>query len=302
MSKTSRIKKRPHWVVAGLIACMMICGVALGGDEFTEPVSKTWIGVGGMMKPVYPGSKEYIVSYIPYVEAEFSTRYFEFFAGWENGIGGRFKVPTGGCLSFSAAVNPLGLVRDPALKDFHDILLDGNNIDNFMVGDSDSLKSLLEDTPKVESDLELIAKIVWESSFCQVSSTVTFLPIDADYEDPGVPDRKYDGVTVSLDIEREIELSPRTVLNAGVGGTWMNDGYAEALHGVLYPTQRLKRFDAGRGISDVHMDLALVSFMTEHTGVLIYGGVSRLLGDAARSPITTRCFQGQLCLMLFYAF
>ena len=92
-----------------------------------------------------------------------------------------------------------------------------------------------------------------------MSSTATFFPVEADYDDASLSDKDYGGITVSVDFETGLPLTPQIFLQGGAGVTWMNDEYAEAFHGVLYPTTKLKTFKAKSGISDVHASVVLVS-------------------------------------------
>ncbi len=122
--------------------------------------------------PVYPGSDTLYVKPIPYIDAEYTTRYIDFLAGVEDGIGLRVKAPDHSDVSLTLAINPLGVKRDPKLK----------AVEDFILHDADEIKQFLGGTPTVESPLELFGTIKLDLSFAKVSSTVTFLPITVDYK------------------------------------------------------------------------------------------------------------------------
>jgi outer membrane scaffolding protein for murein synthesis (MipA/OmpV family) len=278
-----------------------LCAIVLTGMLFGVPLTEAqqlpvrhwslWLGGGGLMEPVYPGSDALYASPVPFAQAEYTLGFVDLFAGMTDGIGVRLKEPEFAGLSVSLAVNPLGNKRDPKLK----------NVEKFMLTDVDEVKDVLQDTPKVTNVVEVFGTVEVEVlPFATLSSTVSYLPTKADYA--SYSDKTYDGITASVDVEAGLPLTPQIFLQGDAGVTWMNDDYAEAFHGVAYPTPKLKRFTAKNGVSDVHGSLTLVSFFSEHIGALAFGGGTLLLGDAADSPLTKDAFQPQVGIMAFYNF
>jgi outer membrane scaffolding protein for murein synthesis (MipA/OmpV family) len=290
--KYARIQKIVMCVSLVIVAGTIAGPYPLGAQGLPERDWSLWLGGGALLDTVYPGSDELLVNPIPYIQAEYTTRYFDFFAGMEDGIGVRMKESDYTGLSLAVAINPLGTKRDPNLK----------NSEDFVLNDADEVKEFLEGTPKIESAIKLFGTVALDLPFGKVSSTATFLPISADYKDAGISDKNYDGLTVSLDVETGLPLTPQIFLQAEAGATWMNDKYAEAFHGVVYPTKTLKIFNAKSGMSDAHASVAVVTFITEHIGALVHGSATRLLGDAADSPLTKEEFQPQVAAVVFYSF
>lgn len=126
-----------------------------------------------------------------------------------------------------------------------------------------------------------------------------YAPAKADYAEVGRPDQKYHGLLVDINV-----LIPtyRILLNADIGTTWMNGEYAAAFHSVHYPTATLEEFHAGSGFRDVHTNFGLSYFITPRVGITVQGGVLKLLGDAADSPLAKNDVQPQVSLMLLYHF
>lgn len=256
-----------------------------------SPTQTLWLGTGTLFNPAYPGSDELLVKVVPYVKAEYSTHYFDFFAGVEDGIGVWVKAPDLSDLSLSVAINPLGVRRDPKLTQIGDVVL----------RDADQVKRFLDGTPTVKSPVELFGRLALSVPFGTVSSTVSFLPITADYPQANLSDKNYTGLTVSADVETNVPLTPQVFLRGSLGATWMNKDYTEAFFGVAYPTTSLKTFTTGDS-NDVHASFAVVSFFTDHIGVIVSGSASLLLGDAADSPLTKRAFQPEIAALVFYRF
>jgi outer membrane scaffolding protein for murein synthesis (MipA/OmpV family) len=290
--KYARIQNIVVCVSLVILAGMVSGSYPLGAQELPERNWSLWFGGGALLDTVYPGSDTLLINPIPYIQAEYTTRYLDFFAGVEDGIGVRVKESSYTGLSLAVAINPLGVKRDPNLK----------NREDFVLNDADEVKQFLEGTPTIESTIELFGTVALELPFGKVSSTASFIPISADYKDAGISDKDYNGLMVSLDVETGFPLTPQIFLQAAAGATWMNDEYAEAFHGIVYPTKSLKVFNAQSGMSDAHTSVALVSFFTEHIGALLYGSATQLLGDAADSPLTKEEFQPQVAAVVFYSF
>jgi outer membrane scaffolding protein for murein synthesis (MipA/OmpV family) len=226
----ARIQKVVVCVSLIILASMVADPHSSGAQGLQGRNWSLWLGGGALLDTVYPGSDTLLSNPAPYIQAEYTTRYVDFFAGVEDGIGIKLKAPDYTDLSLAVAINPLGTERDPKLKKSED----------FVLKDADKVKKFLEGTPKIESAVELFGTIALELPFAEVSSTATFLPIKADYKDAGISDTDYNGLTVSLDVETGFPLTPQLFLQGAIGATWMNDEYAEAFHGVAYPTKTLK--------------------------------------------------------------
>ena len=281
------------WAGIFIITGLLFGASLAGAQQMPERHWSLWLGGGGLTEPVYPGSDALYLSPVPFIQAEYTLGSFDLFAGMIDGIGVRFHVPDFAGFSLSLAVNPLGHKRDPELKD----------VKKFMLKNVDDVKNMLKGTPTVTNAVEVFGTLAVEVlPFATISSTVSYLPTKADYTSKAYSDKDYDGMTVSVDVQAGYPLMPQMFLQGEAGVTWMNDAYAEAFHGVVYPTSKLKRFIAENGVSDVYGSLTLINFFTEHVGVLAVGSGTLLLGDAADSPLTKETFQPQVGLIAFYNF
>lgn len=298
--RTSMTRTLCFWISSIVLTGMLSSAPFAGAQQpFTgtqQPSARhwtLWLGGGGLMEPVYAGSDALYASPVPFVQAEYELGFLDLFADMNDGIGVELRPPNFGGVSLSLAVNPLGNDRDPKLE----------NVEQFMLTDVDDVKDLLQDTPTVTNRVEVSGTLEIDVlSHATLSSTVSYLPTEADYASATYSDKTYDGITVSVDAQAGFMLTPRIFFQGDAGITWMNGEYAEAFHGVAYPTSKLNRFTAKSGISDIHGALTLVSFFTEHIGALAFGGGTMLLGDAADSPLTNDSFQPQVGVIAFYSF
>ena len=97
------------------------------------------------------------------------------------------------------------------------------------------------------------------------------------------------GALVSADAGYALPTSPRTTWTAGGGVSFGDRTYMRSYYGVSEAasvTSGLPAFDAGAGPRDLHFGLGWTSALTPRwIGFASLGG-SRLLGDAATSPLT----------------
>ncbi len=132
--------------------------------------------------------------------------------------------------------------------------------------------------------------------------SVNWLPINAEYDEPGISDDEYHGLKISIDYAIGGQLYPKLFAFATVGTSWMNDDYAEAFHSVLYPTAELEVFEAKAGLSDIHGTLDARYAFSNHIGGMLLLSGEQLLGDAADSPLTKQEFQPDVVAILSYSF
>lgn len=100
------------------------------------------------------------------------------------------------------------------------------------------------------------------------------------------------GLTVGADLEYRLRVSPRLSVFGGPGVTWADDTHMETFFGVseaqaARSAAGLPRYDAGAGFRDVRVTLGAIALLTDSIFVQPRVIVSRLVGDAADSPLTT---------------
>ncbi|MGD9162121.1 MAG: MipA/OmpV family protein [Desulfobacteraceae bacterium] len=279
------------WIIFFLLSGILFSSWPVEAQQAPERNWYLWMGGGCLTEPVYPGSDALYVIPFPFIQAEYHLESFDVFASVIDGFGVQYKNTEFAGLSLSLSIDPLGNKRDPELKD----------VKHFMLTDVDDLKDFLKDTPTIDNKVDVSGTLQIDLlPFASLSSTVSYFPTKAD--NATYPDKKYDGITASFDLQSDYQLAPNMFLQGGVGITWMNDDYAEAFHSVLYSTSALEQFAAENGISDVHGCLTFIHFFTEHYGLIVYGSGTLLLGNSAHSPLTKNTFQPEMRLMVFYDF
>ena len=97
------------------------------------------------------------------------------------------------------------------------------------------------------------------------------------------------GVEMNFGASTPFPLGGKFIVVPHVRATWANDSYMQTYFGVT-PLQASRSifpaFSAGAGIKDVEGGVNLVYRMNRHWFVLGDVSVERLMGDAARSPIS----------------
>jgi len=98
----------------------------------------------------------------------------------------------------------------------------------------------------------------------------------------------HDGYLVTLRGSYATPVGQSWRIGFSVDSTYVSDEYADTYFSI--DTDNMARsglgvFDAGGGFKDVGLDLSLLYSVTEHWGVMSFVRASRLLGDAADSPI-----------------
>lgn len=98
----------------------------------------------------------------------------------------------------------------------------------------------------------------------------------------------HDGVLADAGLAWRAAISPRMRSTIRASTTWANDTYMTNMFGIS-PAQSarsgLRTHDAGAGIRDVGLSLSLSYGLTQNWSLSGRVGYTRLLGDAADSPI-----------------
>jgi outer membrane protein len=99
------------------------------------------------------------------------------------------------------------------------------------------------------------------------------------------------GVTANLGLSAPLPLGKKLILMPHVRATWADGQYMQTYFGVT-PAQAgasiFPRFNAGSGFKDVRAGANLIWRINNHWFAGTDVGVTRLLGDAALSPISLR--------------
>ena len=148
---------------------------------------------------------------------------------------------------------------------------------------------LLKGTPTLENTYRLFGGVTLDLPFAELSSTVTYFPITADYDEADRSDEDYSGMLVDFGIGKEWFRIP-FIVQLGGGISWMNSEYAQANYSVDYATDRLDTFKAESGLHSVNLSSTIVMFFSERMGTALIGEGKYLLNGAADSPLTKNEF------------
>ncbi|SME97161.1 Outer membrane scaffolding protein for murein synthesis, MipA/OmpV family [Tistlia consotensis] len=117
-----------------------------------------------------------------------------------------------------------------------------------------------------------------------------------------------DGTTLSFGPAYSFPVTRRLRLGAALSATYADRDYTRTYFGIDADNaarSRLSRYDPGGGLKDVGLTLRATYRITDHWGVTGIAGYTRLLGDAADSPIVEQqgsADQGLLAAGLLYHF
>jgi outer membrane scaffolding protein for murein synthesis (MipA/OmpV family) len=98
-----------------------------------------------------------------------------------------------------------------------------------------------------------------------------------------------DGVVVDLGLALPYKLTDKLTLTPHAGATWANQDYMQTIFGVT-TTQAARsgfaRYDADAGFKDIRAGVDANYRFDEHWFLSVRADVKRLVGDAAKSPIS----------------
>ncbi len=97
------------------------------------------------------------------------------------------------------------------------------------------------------------------------------------------------GILANLGLSLALPLTPKLILIPNVRASWANGNYTQAYFGVTAPqalASAFPVFSAGAGVKDVRGGATLIYNLNRHWFVGGNASVVRLMGPAARSPIS----------------
>lgn len=246
----------------GVLALCLAAGTALADDaKKPEAEDNDWrltLGVGGMVSPDYEGSDDYEGTPLPLIDLS-----------WKDKVSIGTKGGPGIKVNFFE-------IQGPTPKDkltFSTKVGYGGGRDQ---DDNDALQGLGDIDGGVTVGLGANYKYRDFGISLAINHDVT-------------GDR--DGTTVKGGVNYSLNVGlPRTKLTLGTGVTWADDEYMGNVFGISAAQSATSRrgfgaFDASSGIKDVGVSAKLTHRWDESIGILGQVGYSRLLGDAADSPI-----------------
>ncbi len=217
--------------------------------EEDEAILNLTLGAGAGYEPDYEGSDDYEVSPFPFVEL--------------SAFGGLASLSIGGLQAFLPLTDH-AFVGAGVGYDF------GRDED-----DNDALEGL------GDVDGSVFGQLVGGYAFDPLSFA---LIVSGDIGGKG-----HDGYTIDVQAGYEVELiEDKAGLSFGTGLTWASANYTEAFFGVSAAqaaASGLDRFDTEAGFKSAGVELGASYRLTDSIGLQLELGYSRLLGDAADSPI-----------------
>jgi outer membrane scaffolding protein for murein synthesis (MipA/OmpV family) len=223
------------------------------GDSHGDAAGSAWtvgLGLGAFYGPDYEGSDDLTVTPLPFILVQY--RDLAFFRGDEFGANLLHAGLGGGEIT----AGPLASFVFPRDEDDNDALEGLGDVDfSFEVG-----------------GFVTYALAPWEGTLSVLQDVAG----------------GHGGLIATLEGGRDIELTPTVGLSLGLStsfadGTYMNSYFT--IDGDQAAASGLDAFDASSGFKDVSASLKLAIQLTDHWSLTNLLLASRLLGDAADSPI-----------------
>ena len=277
MARTARRIAETAILSTAILA--LTAGTALSADPVPAepsfepaPMRSVLLGAGVSIAPEYEGSDEYRVGGFPIFSFDTGVpgpRRFEFRALDDI----RLHVARLNGFSFG----PIGGYRFGRDEDDADILAGLGDIDGGVVGG---------------------AFVAYDFSISEGSTLGVDVGISRQFSgdalDENVPgNAAFDGdfgFIVDFGASANLALSPRASLALRVGAEYASDDYMDTHFGInaaqAANSPTLGAFDAEAGIKNVYANANLAFDVTERIQVRAGGGYSRLVGDAADSPVS----------------
>jgi len=262
--------------LAPIMACALLFGCWLPSAVLAAPMReapKDWdvtLGAGAGMRPTFEGSDRYTVRPLPVL----SVTWRDTISLGEGGLSAywhrkRFRIGA-------------GLTFDAGRKDH-------SSSGIFESGD-DRLKGL----GTINAALGL-----------RGFASYRLGPVNFDLSATKFTGRQNDGVVASVGASLPLPLTKQLIVMPHVRASWANGNTMQTYFGVtaaqasasIFPP-----FNAGSGIRDVRGGVNLIYRFTPHWFVAGDTSVTRLMGDAARSPISISDTNVMITTMIGYRF
>lgn len=223
------------------------------------------LGLGALMVPDFEGAKDHTVFPVPILEVNNWHRFSLSFRGltyllyeYQNDAESEFK-------KVEFRLEP-ALGVSASRKEDNEFLF-------FTRGDSNYLRGLGD----VDTGLDVGANL-----FLRTGPVATRLQLRQEVAGG------HDGFTARLGFGTRIPFTPQTRLGVELATTWADDAYMDAFfsidrrqaHRSIY-----RRYDASSGFKDGSVGLRLDHEFNDRIGLLAAAQYTRLIGDAADSPI-----------------
>lgn len=238
-----------------------------------QPAASAWsfsLGAGAMVAPRYEGSDRLAVGALPLAEISWKDRIF---LSSSRGLGG-YIVSTD-AFKLSAAVGYDG-GRDEK---------DGKR--------KSGKPNLLRGLGDIDASAVLNLSAEYEYSFFTAGLTAS----------------RYiggsDGFTMTASLGAKVPVTDRLALGLDVHSTWADSAYMGDYFGISAGQSRRSgraKFNAEAGIKDVGATLTAIYKINDSMSLMLSGGLSRLIGDAGKSPVVAEKNQPSGMLGLSYRF
>ncbi|KLN61608.1 hypothetical protein WH96_04485 [Kiloniella spongiae] len=252
-------KSRSFPLVLGMMTAALFTVNSALSDEVTIPTnSDVWdleLGAVGGFSPDYEGSDDYELMGLPYVHA-----------AWKDTI--VLTTRDGGP----------GLYLQHEIWD--DFSVRGGVRYEFGRDENDNDNDALEGLGDLDVGAVAVGALAYEYGPVEFS---------AELASDLTGDREGTRATLAADY-RMMVLENKGRFSFGPSITWADDNYMENTFGISGAQAAASRnnyavYNAESGIKDVGLNASFSYALTENVSVLATGGYSRLLGDAADSPI-----------------
>lgn len=239
----------------------------------SQPPASPWsftLGAGAIVAPRYEGSDNLAVAPLPLAEISWKDRVF---LSSGRGLGAYIVSTDAFKLSASAGYDAGRDEKDGKRKSGKPNLLRG-------LGDIDA-----------SAVLSLSAE--YEYSFLTAGLTAS----------------RYiggsDGFTMTASLGASLPVTDRFALGLEVQSTWADSAYMGDYFGISASQSRRSgraKFNAEAGIKDVGVTLTANYKVNDSISLMLSGGLSRLIGDAGKSPLVAEKNQPSAMVGLLYRF
>lgn len=114
-----------------------------------------------------------------------------------------------------------------------------------------------------------------------------------------------DGFTMTASLGASLPVTDRFALGLEVQSTWADSAYMGDYFGISASQSRRSgraKFNAEAGIKDIGVTLSASYKINDSMNLMLSGGLSRLIGDAGKSPLVAEKNQPSAMLGLSYRF
>lgn len=266
-------RNAPRWMRGLGIFALLVASQPVFAQTPPQPDASPWsftLGAAAMLSPKYEGSDKLAFGGLPLLEATWNDRLF---ASTTRGIGG-YIVSTEAFRLSGAVGYQFGRDEKDGKR--------GNGKANLLRGLGDI-------------DGSAVVSLAAEYEYSHFTAGLTAQQYIGGSE----------GFTMTARLGANLPVSERIMLGVEVQTTWADSVYMGDYFGIdAVQSRRSGRagFTPGSGLKDVGATLSAMYKINDSMSLMVSAGLSRLIGDAGKSPVVAEKNQPSAMLGLSYRF